>query len=151
MIKSTLLTAAALLALAAPAMAENPIGRFARVYDRAHLTTHPDQLVKEVDLLLKKSSTRYYSHDFSLRMKLRGRDETLRTEGACRSEESGLECIVECDGGGVRIEPRGDHVMMYLDRIRMITCDQNLLDDGEEVGGGKDDRVFRLNRIGSPR
>jgi hypothetical protein len=33
----------------------------------------------------------------------------------------------------------------------MITCDQNLLDDGEEVRGGKDDRVFRLNRIGSPR
>ena len=33
-----ILTAAALLALATPAMAENPIGRFARVYDRAHLT-----------------------------------------------------------------------------------------------------------------
>ena len=84
-------------------------------------------------------------------MKLRGRDEVLTTEGACRSEGSGLECIVECDGGGVRIEPRGDHVMMHLDRIRMITCDQNLLDDGEEVRGGKDDRVFRLNRIAGDR
>ena len=146
-----LLTAAMVVALAAPAMAENPIGRFARVYDRAHLTAHPDQLVKEVDLLLKKSSTQYYSHEFSLRMKLRGRAAALKTGGACRSEGSGLECIVECDGGGVRIEPRGDHVMMHLDRIRMFTCDQNLLDDGEEVRGGKDDRVFRLNRIGSPR
>ena len=146
MIGSTLLTTAALLALATPAMAENPIGRFARVYDRAHLTTHPDQLVKEVDLLLKKSSTRYYSHDFSLRMKLRGRDEALRTEGACRSEGSGLECMVECDGGGVRIEPRGDHVMMYLDRIRMVECGGDPVEDGEDVVGGKDDRVFRLNR-----
>ena len=70
----------------------------------------------------------------------------MTTTGPCRREESALMCMVECDGGGVRIEPRGDHVMMYLDRIRMAACDSKLIDGGEDVSGGKDDRVFRLNR-----
>jgi hypothetical protein len=56
----------------------------------------------------------------------------------------------ECDGGGIHIEPRGYHVMMYLERIRMVTCDQDIdsvIDSGEEVRGGKDDRTFHLYRV----
>jgi hypothetical protein len=36
---------------------------------------------------------------------------------------------------------------MYLERIRMATCDKDPIDGGEELSGGKDDRVFRLNRV----
>ena len=79
-------------------------------------------------------------------MKLRGRNETLKTIGYCQTDGSGLKCVVECDGGGVRVEPRGNHVMMYLDRIRVSACGQDDINVGEEINGGKDDRVFRLNR-----
>jgi hypothetical protein len=49
---------------------------------------------------------------------------------------------------------RDGHAMVYLDRIRMLTCDQpaeNLLDSGEELTGGKDDRVFWLDRVDDAR
>jgi hypothetical protein len=74
----------------------------------------------------------------------------LKTEGSCRGKGPGLDCIVECDGGGIYVRPRGDGVLVYLDRIRMITCDQpieDVISDGEEVRRGKDDDVFRLDRV----
>jgi hypothetical protein len=49
-------------------------------------------------LSLKRSSSSHYSHDFSLSVRLRGRDETLSTSGSCRNEGSSLTCLVECDG-----------------------------------------------------
>src|SRR5262245_55973136 len=51
------------------------------------------------------------------------------------------------DGGGINVVPRGDHAMMYVERIRMATCDSDYVDSGEDLSGGKDDRVFRLNRV----
>jgi Bacterial SH3 domain len=121
-------------------------GQYMRVYDRAHLAAHPDQVVTLVDLSIVRSSG-HYRHNFTLHVRLRGRDETLKTEGYCEKDGRGLRCMVECDGGGIRIEPRGYHVMMYLERIRMVTCSQDIdsvIDSGEEVRGGKDDRTFRL-------
>ena len=102
-LKTILLGAALVLPAWGAIAAEMPVGHFVRVYDSAHLTAHPDQLVKEVDLKLKRSSTDKDVRDFSLRMKLRGRVKALTTAGFCLSEGSGLKCIVECDGGGVRI------------------------------------------------
>ena len=136
--------------------AANANEHFLWVYSTAHMAAHPDQLVKKVDLLLKKPQAASYLYTFYLAITLRGRDKSLKTEGACRNEGTALErvfrlhCIVECDGGGIRIEPHGDYVMMYLDPIRMITCDQDLndvTDSGDEIHGGMDDRVFRLNRV----
>src|SRR5262249_18562973 len=88
-------------------------------------------------------------HWFTLKAKVRGRDKTLHTSGLCtESEFGGLRCSVECDGGGVNVVPRNDHAMMYLKSIRMFTCDQEETPDGgEDLSGGKDDRVFRLNRV----
>jgi hypothetical protein len=60
---------------------------------------------------------------------------------------SGWMCHVECDGGGVNIVPRARDAMMYLDRISVATCGGDLIDDGRELTGGKDDRVFRLDRV----
>jgi hypothetical protein len=177
MFKKLMMTAACLAALTGGASAGDLIGRFSRTYDKAHLAAHPDQLVTQVDLSLEKSSTQHYSHHFTLRVMLRGRDKVLKTGGSCQDEETvwqehvqsckqsgefdrcikslprfvgGLSCRVECDGGGVHVKLRGDHAMMYLDRIRMVTCDQDIkkvIDGGEEISGGKDDRVFRLYRM----
>jgi Bacterial SH3 domain len=126
---------------------EDPSGRYARVYDASHLARHPDQLVKEVNLSIKRASSKGYSHDFTLSIRLRGRNDVLKTEGPCHGEGSGLSCLVECDGGGIRVEPRGNYVMMYLDRIRVAACGESVIDGGEEISGGKDDKVFRLNRV----
>jgi SH3-like domain-containing protein len=133
----------------ASAAAEDLYGQYMRVYDQAHLAAHPDQLVTHVDLSIVRSSG-YYKHNFTLHMRLRDRNELLKTEGYCKKDGRGLRCLVECDGGGIRIEPRGDNVMMHLERIRMVTCDQDIdsvIDGGEEVRGGKDDRAFHLYRV----
>jgi hypothetical protein len=42
------------------------------------------------------------------------------------------------------IEPR---LGGYLDRIGVATCGGDLIDDERELTGGKDDRVFRLDRV----
>jgi uncharacterized protein YgiM (DUF1202 family) len=132
------------------ATADGLYGQYMRVYDRAHLAAHPDQLITLVDLSIVRSSSGHYKHEFTLYVRLRGRDKTLKTEGSCEKDGRGLRCMVECDGGGIHIEPRGYHVMMYLERIRMVTCDQDIdsvIDSGEEVRGGKDDRTFHLYRV----
>jgi hypothetical protein len=61
-------------------------------------------------------------------------------------------CNVECDGGGVDVVPRARDATMHLDRIRVATCDEDLIDGGktaQELTAGKDDRVFRPDRVGA--
>jgi hypothetical protein len=152
--KKLLLTGiAALLLVTGAAHAETNVrGCFVRVYDRAHLAKHPDQLVTAVKLHIKKpdpdaGAPEVRFHWFTLKAKVRGRDEILHTSGICTEGKFGLTCSVECDGGGIDVAPRGNHAMMYLKSIRMFTCDQESPDGGEDLSGGKDDRVFRLNRV----
>jgi hypothetical protein len=144
----TLIIIAALLVLAGPALADEKSGCFARVYDRAHLAKHPDQLVTSGRLHIYPAPRgSAHANWFALRFQVRGREATLRTEGFCVKEGPGLRCQVECDGGGVRVEHCTGHVMMHLDRITVATCGQNVIEDGEEVSGGKDDRDFLLHRV----
>jgi hypothetical protein len=153
-VKKLFLTGIAVLFLATgTAHTETNVrGCFVRVYDKAHLAKHPDQLVTSVKLHIFKPDPgagppEVKIHWFALKAKVRGRDETLHTSGLCTAGAFGLRCWVECDGGGVEVAPRGDHAMMYLKSIRMFTCDQEPPDGGEDLSGGKDDRVFRLNRV----
>src|SRR5262249_12401176 len=149
--KKTLLTgiAALFLATGTAHTETNVRGCFVRVYDKAHLAKHPDQLVTaaKLHIFAPPQEPGYAPHWFTLRAKVRGSDKTLHTSGGCIKNALGLRCWVDCDGGGVDVAPRGDHVMMYLERIRMFTCDQEPLERGEDLSGGKDDRVFRLNRV----
>jgi hypothetical protein len=138
---------AALSMLGASAAAEpDALGCFTRTYDRAHLARHPDQLITAVKLHIYEpppdTSGGYYW--FNAQFRVRGKGKPLRTTGVCSEE---LHCIVECDGGGVNVVPRASDAMMYLDRIRVATCGEDLIDGGQELTGGKDDRVFRLNRV----
>jgi hypothetical protein len=85
-----------------------------------------------------------------VQFRLRGKDETLSTGGACFEMASGLRCVVgsggalrgsawfDPDGGGVDVVPRARVAMMHLDRIRFFNT---------VLTGGKDDRVFRLDRV----
>ena len=51
--------------------------------------------------------------------------------------------------GGINLSPRSNYIMMYLDRIRMASCesDKQDIEKGKDVSGGIDDRVFRVDRI----
>jgi len=42
----------------------------------------------------------------------------------------------------VDVIPRARDAMMYLDRIRVAACGEDTLTGGQELTGGKDDRVF---------
>jgi hypothetical protein len=150
-VKKLLLTgiAALLLATGTAHTETNVLGCFARVYDKAHLAEHPDQLVTAVKLHIIKWKEDESYVEFALKVKVRGRNKTLHTGGLCQKGASGLSCSVECDGGGIHVTPHANHAMMYLDeRIRVAECGETYVDGGEELFGGKDDRVFRLNRVG---
>jgi hypothetical protein len=139
-----------LLILAVPVTAgPDALGCFTRTYDRAHLARHPDQLVAAVKLRIYRpppgNLNKYW---FLAQFRLRGKDESVRTSGICNEKASGLQCLVECDGGGVDVVPRARDAMMYFDRIRVAACGEDDVDGvGQELTGGKDDRVFRLDRI----
>jgi hypothetical protein len=133
------------LLLAVPATAEpDPLGCFTRTYDRNQLAQHPDQLVSAVKLRIYRpppgNADKYW---FFAQFRLRGKDDTLRTSGICNEKASGLRCLVERDGGGVDVVPGARDAMMHLDRISGPACE----DSGQELTGGKDDRVFRLDRV----
>jgi hypothetical protein len=139
-----------LMSITAPAVAADiALGCFVRVYDRAHLARHPDQTVTAMRLRIKRPDRETsLKYDFALSVRVRGRDDSRRAGGSCREEEPGLHCFVECDGGGIRVAPRGDHAMVHLERIRVAACGEDYAEGGDELAGGKDDRDFRLYRVG---
>jgi len=75
--------------------------------------------------------------------KLRGRDKPLVMSGICNEKAVGLHCFAECDGGSLDVVPRARDAMMYLDRVLEDAC----YEPGQELTGGKDDRVFRPDRV----
>lgn len=134
----------------------------ARTYDTAHLDKHKQQTVTELILFIRYvalgedeailnatddggTQKQYFRYDFTLAAKVRDRRETLYASGDCASAEA-IGCGVDCDGGGVEVEPLpgGDgSVLVRLERIRMtLGCS-----DGPDVElqGGADDRSFRLD------
>jgi hypothetical protein len=134
----------------------DPLGCFTRIYDRTHLARHPDQRVTQVKLHISNyREGRYY--DFEAWFKLRGSSKLLRTGGVCRreigfpqQEPAGVRCSVACEGGGVNLISRAGGVLMYLTNIRVGECDEDINDEGrttQYLTGGKDDRVFRLDRV----
>ncbi len=134
---------------------------FTRTYDASHLKHHPHQNVTEMILSLRYvhlsdddailvatddggTVKQDFQYDFTLAAKTREHSETLYASGDCASGEA-IGCGVECDGGGIGIEPvagRDGTILVTLERIRMsLGCA-----DGPDVDleGGVDDKVFKL-------
>ena len=139
----------------------------ARSYDAEHLQQHPEQKVTELILYIRYITLaedeatliasddggiekQYFRYDFTLAAKVRDRSQTLYASGDCASAE-GIGCGVDCDGGGIELEPiagRPDDLMVRLERIRMtLGCGE-----GEEVEleGGADDKLFKLTKAPRP-
>ena len=90
---------------------------------------------------------RYFDYDFTLAAKTKEHDRTLYASGDCASAE-GIGCGVECDGGGIELEPmagKADEILVRLERIRMtLGCGEGA--DEIELEGGEDDKVFKLDK-----
>jgi hypothetical protein len=140
---------------------------YVRTYDPDHLKQHPKQKVTELILSLRYvtlsedeatliakddggTEKQYFRYDFTLAAKVKDRTGTLYASGDCASAE-GIGCGVDCDGGGIAIEPmagQDDAILVRLERIRMtLGCGE-----GEEVEleGGADDKVFKLTKAPRP-
>jgi hypothetical protein len=139
--------------------AYDALGCFTRTYDRTHLARHPDQIVTAVKLRIYKpppdGGGKYW---FAVQFKLRGQNKVLHASGLSHENledvpserrnvpANAIHLFVECDGGGIDIVPRARGAMMYLNRISVAACGEEF-NDGQEVTGGKDDRIFRLDRV----
>ncbi len=131
---------------------------FARTYDAAHLKAHPQQTVSYIELRLA-----YYRHDpdtgypdgqrnyyFDLRAKRKGSDDIASTGGECGLYEGGIDCGVDCDGGGVLLKGDANAVTLsFGDKwgISMTNECGGGEGSGPDLVPGADDKEFRLTKI----
>ncbi len=131
---------------------------FARTYDATHLKAHPKQTVSHIEFRLA-----YYRHDpddgypegqrnyyFDLRAKRKGSDDMASTGGECNSNEGGIFCGVDCDGGGVLLKGDANAVTLSFGDKWGISM-TNECGGGEGSGPdllpGADDKEFKLTTI----
>ena len=132
---------------------------FTRSYDGEHLAEHPHQKVSVMKLLLtaqKLPEDDEMNYSFRLGLKYRSKSGNYDSSGDCghgkivneKSNEAMLGCGVDCDGGGINVSLANDDksAVIQLDRIR-IWKDRNYDEDAaQDLNGGADDKVFRLDR-----
>src|SRR5262245_10354548 len=133
---------------------------FVRKYDAAHLASHPLQKVSAMTLLITaeldgEGEDQSLSRSFRFGVKFRNRPGDFDSSGYCgkadvNDESKGkvqMVCGVDCDGGGIAVGlgKTDSTVMVRLESIR-IWRNNKPDDDGLNLSGGADDRVFRLDR-----
>jgi hypothetical protein len=131
---------------------------FVRVYDSDHLARHPLQKVSAMKLLVaaeRVPEDKMLNYSFRLGVKFRNRPGDFDSSGDCghgripenASDKSQLGCGVDCDGGGITVELTSEakSTLVRLDSIR-IWRNNKPEDEGLNLEGGADDRVFRLDR-----
>lgn len=131
---------------------------FKRVYDKAHLASHPHQTVTAMDFRIayhRFEPDDNYPHGqrnyyFLMEAKRRGEKGRLVASGECTPGGSkAIYCGVECDGGGVSIEARQDGGLTVDLTGGSIRMSRGCGDEEDYVllDAGKDDRRFRLERL----
>jgi len=133
---------------------------YRRDYDKAHLAKHPDQLVTSMEFRIAyhrfepeqnypEGQRNYY---FQMLVDRRGETQRLEGSGECSASDGGpIVCSIECDGGGVGVAAApGGGLMVDLTTYDYIRMTQGCGgEDGDFVllTGGKDDKLFRLDRL----
>jgi hypothetical protein len=134
---------------------------FVRVYDSAHIARHPLQKVKAMKLLVTGEQAQDkpgLSYSFRMGVSFVKRRGNFDSSGECahrafdpadKSEDHNaqLGCGVDCDGGGISVELKPDNkaTLVRLERIR-IWQNNKPEDEGLDLSGGADDKIFRLDR-----
>ena len=129
---------------------------YSRIYDRAHLANHPDQLITTMILEIKakipprhrEPNTLYRDFDFRIGLKMRGNNRLIVSGDNCdwSADRMTVHCSIACDMGQFDLSTarQPGSLMLTLDRLAFEgPCGEN---DITEVKAGKDDKIFRLDR-----
>jgi hypothetical protein len=127
---------------------------FTRVYDPAHLVSHPQQNVRSMILLVVVDSDNPDSYQLRIGSHFRTRKGMLDTAGDCAvphdasdASPAGAHCSVACDGGAIEVALKDkDAVMLSIPEGARLWKPGS--DDDASVHGafGPDDKLFRLDR-----
>jgi hypothetical protein len=143
----------------APAAKANTYACFVRRYDDDHLARHPDQKVSQMKLLVTSewmAEEKQLVPNFRLGVRFRSKRGDYDSSGGCnhvRLEEANKEvhlgCGVDCDGGGISIAMGKDDnsTIVRLERVRIWQNNKPDEDAAGELAAGKDDAIFRLDRV----
>lgn len=131
---------------------------FVRLYDPQHLARHPLQKVSAMKLLIAAEQVEDkpgLSYSFRMGVKFTKRPGDFDSSGECSQmtaeavtdSKAQLGCGVDCDGGGISVELTKENktTLVRLDRIR-IWRNNKPEEEGLDLSGGADDRIFRLDR-----
>jgi hypothetical protein len=131
---------------------------FVRSYDPGHLVRHPLQKVKAMKLLVTGEvdpESHKFGYSFRIGVNFRKRAGNFDSSGDCGvggitespAHKTVIGCSVDCDGGGISVEltPDNKSTLVRLERIR-IWQNNRPDDEGLDLSGGADDKVFRLDR-----
>lgn len=134
---------------------------FVRRYDAAHMAQHPHQKVTSMKLLftseLMEGNTEL-ERNFRLGVTFRSKRGNYDSSGSCSffhpedakdKTEIRYGCGVDCDGGGINIAMNKDDasVLVRLERVRIWQNNKPDDEAGDELVSGKDDAIFRLDRV----
>jgi hypothetical protein len=131
---------------------------FVRRYDADHLARHPLQKVSAMKLLVtaeQEPENAGNAYSFRLGFKYRHRRGDYDSSGSCRhviaegeGDQLRFGCGVDCDGGsiGVALSKDDKSTLVSVERVRIWQNNKPDEDASEELVGGADDKVFRLDR-----
>ena len=125
---------------------------YVRVYDDAHLKSHPKQTVRRIfidfDVDARSDETRKNGADnfeAGIGFMLRRSDEWYGQALSCKTAGDRFECFLEADGGTLTLTPRGDALRLEVTGGTGSDIHaEGEKDFGEFGGPGTDDRVFIL-------
>jgi len=115
---------------------------YARTYDRKHLAAHPKQRVLQFFVTHSDSDQGAppKAFDLSFGFKLKDSTDSFASLAVCEAKGDGAACFVEGDGGGFRLAPRPDGLLVtVVERLELEGMEgfsPNLAES--------DDREFRL-------
>jgi hypothetical protein len=130
-----------------------------RVYDAKHLAAHPQQQVTELTFFLRVSgydaggdyvfkNPDHIVYNFAISLKRRGNKRALAIGGDCLGDNT-VECVVDCDGGGVTIDKLSsdDGLSISLGNDGIAFGGDCYTTRGTWVRPGSDDKVFHLDPV----
>jgi hypothetical protein len=130
---------------------------FVRRYDARHLALHPRQKVAAMKLLVTvdKVANEPTSYGYRIGVQYRNKPGDFDGGSSCGlmvgedgKKEIRFSCDVDCGGGGIEVAISKDNKSMILHLEAIAVWDRKHPDgETESLQGGKDDKVFRLDRV----
>lgn len=130
---------------------------FARRYDARHLALHPRQKVAAMKLLVTVDKVADEPTSYAYRIGVQYRNKAGDFDGGSScglmvdedgKKEIRFSCDVDCGGGGIEVAISKDNKSMIMHLDAIAVWDRKHPDgEAESLQGGKDDKVFRLDRV----